>query len=501
MLMKNYARTGAAVALAAGLALGGGLSMPANADDWQPVTTTSARVDNPLKGFLPFGMELDHEAADFPYSMEWFYLPLDAVVKGEQVYDWSGFEQNLEAIKARGNQAVLRFYLDYPGQDSGVPEYLLGPDGIDQSRRYDLFDNEGKSFSPDYNDPRVQELIVDFVEAFGAKYDGDPRIGFITTGLVGFWGEQHTWPMNGYPDAGAGNPDGEQWMPEREVELSFYRAWDTAFDTTKLLNRYPYDGLEGINVGFHDDSFAVSTLPNVDWHFMAHMQANGLTDTWQTEAIGGEIQPPIQLCVFDDPPSCGNPPAEDFDEAVQLTHVSWLMNHRAYTTGYKGAARDRAIAAHASLGHDLAVSESRITESDDETVVDIRITNRGVAPFYYDWPLQFALLGGDGAVTETVTVQAELSAILPGDTAELRAVLPNAAGVVAVSIPNVMEGGAPLKFANEAQDADVNGYLSLGKVTGPDATSPGAPAPSVSPSAPSTHAPKPSRPGLPSTGR
>lgn len=498
MFTSKRSVTGAAIALAAGLVFGGGVSMTAQAEEWQPLETTAPRVDNPLKGFVPFGIELDHEAANFPYSMEWFYLPLDSVVKGDKVYDWTQFEQNLEAISDRGNQSVLRFYLDYPGKDSGVPDYLLGPDGIDQSRRYDLFDNDGKSFSPDYNDPRVQALITDFVDAFGARYDGDPRIGFITTGLVGFWGEQHTWPMNGYADAAAGNPDGEQWMPEPEVEKSFYYAWDEAFDTTKLLNRYPYAGLEDINVGFHDDSFAVSTLPNVDWHFMAHMQANNLTDRWQTEAIGGEIQPPIQLCVFDDPPSCENPASEDFDEAVQATHVSWLMNHRAFTTGYEGAARDRALAAHASLGYDLAVTEARIHESSGATNVTVRITNRGVAPFYYDWPLQFAILGQDGAVLAKKDVFANLPTILPGQTVEVQALLPDVAGLVALSIPNPMDGGAPLKFANAAQDRDVEGYLSLGQVTG------AAPGPKPTATAPSPSDPtapgKPGQPGLPSTG-
>lgn len=485
--------------LAAALALSTTVATQAQADEsWQSLETTQARPDNPLKGFMPFGIELDHEAADFPYTMEWFYLPLDAVVKGEQVYDWSEFESDLGAIAARGNQAALRFYLDYPSQETGVPDYLLDPDGIDQSRRYDFFDNDGISFSPDYNDPRVQSLITDFVAEFGAEYDGDPRIGYITTGLIGFWGEQHTWPMNGYADAGAGNPDGEQWMPDHEVELSFYHAWDDAFDITRLLNRYPYAGLEDINVGFHDDSFAVSTLPTVDWHFMAHMQANGLTDRWATEVIGGEIQPPVQLCVFDNPPSCEDPAAEDFDEAVQLTHVTWLMNHLAYTTGYEGEALERALAAHASLGYDLAATEVRIVPGGDGTQVSLRVTNRGVAPFYYDWPGYFGLIGDDDSVADTVQVDLDLPTLLPGQSTEISATLPAGSGTVAFHIPNTMEGGTPLKLANTTQDADLDGWLSLGTVDGPAGD---APSPSASPSKPTDNGnpPRP-RPTLPGTG-
>jgi hypothetical protein len=28
----------------------------------------------------------------------------------------------------------------------------------------------------------------------GVQYDGDPRIGFIEVGTLGFWGEWHTYP-------------------------------------------------------------------------------------------------------------------------------------------------------------------------------------------------------------------------------------------------------------------------------------------------------------------
>ena len=437
---------------------------PAHAEEqaaWQPLETTAARTDNPLKGFMPFGQQLDHNATNFPYTMEWFYLPLNAVVKGEKNYDWSQFETELEAIKSRGHQAAFRFYLDYPGEKTGVPDYLLGPGGIDQSRRYDFFDNKGISFSPDYNDQRVQALMKDFVAALGKKYDGDPRIGFITTGLIGFWGEQHTTPMNGR--VSADNPNGENWMPPRDVELSVYRAWDQAFNATKLLNRSPAKDLSDMNVGFHDDSFAYSTLPTAAWHFLSYMQEAGLSNRWQTEAIGGEIQPPVQMCVFDESVPCEEgKQAENFDEALQGTHASWLMVRRAWDPGYTGAALEKAKAAHASLGYDFAATESRIQNTNGTTTVSLKITNRGVAPFYYNWPVEFSILDANGTAVATQKVDANLPSLLPGQTTELTTTLPTAEGTVAVRIPNAMQGGAPIKFANTTQDTTYPGYLTLG---------------------------------------
>ena len=460
MLKLRIATTAAIAALTLTATLA-----PAHADDqtgWQPLETTAARADNPLKGFIPFEYQAGNHKSEFSHTMEFFYLPLKAVVTGEGSYDWSQFETELEAISSRGHQAAFRFYLDHPGRQTGVPDYLLGPGGIDQSRKYTAYNNNNVSFSPDYSDPRIQSLMKNFVAALGKKYDGDPRIGFITTGLIGFWGEQHTYPMNGIADAAAGNPDGANWMPSRDVELSVYRAWDAAFNTTRLENRNPRDGLEDIAVGFHDDSFAVSTLPTVDWHFLSQMNKNGLGDRWKTESIGGEIQPPIQQCVFEGPGSCKDTVAEDFNEAVKSSHVTWLMNQQAYTTGYTGTELNNALAAHASLGYDFAATESRIQNTNSTTTVSLKITNRGVAPFYYNWPVEFSILDANGTAVATQKVDANLPSLLPGQTAELTAALPTAEGTVAVRIPNAMQGGAPIKFANTTQDTTYPGYLTLG---------------------------------------
>lgn len=83
--------------------------------------------------------------------MEWFYLPVNAIVKGEKQYDWTALDAQLNAIAARGHQSVFRLYLDYPGRETGVPQYLID-EGIDTTRRYDDYNNNGISFSPDYDD-------------------------------------------------------------------------------------------------------------------------------------------------------------------------------------------------------------------------------------------------------------------------------------------------------------------------------------------------------------
>lgn len=59
-----------------------------------------------------------------------------------------------------------------------------------------------------------------------ATCNGDPRIGFVTAGLLGLWGEWHTHPR---PDLFA------DLEGQREVLDTF----EAAFTTTPILLRYP----------------------------------------------------------------------------------------------------------------------------------------------------------------------------------------------------------------------------------------------------------------------
>jgi len=467
------------------------------------LTATPALATNPLKGFLPFAPEPGQSSGfadpDFPHSMEWFYLPVDSVVTGDGTYDWTAVESRLDAIAERGHQSVFRFYLDYPGQDSGVPDYLLGPDGISQDRAYDFFDNDGRSFSPDYDDPRVVDMIVDFVTAFGEEYDGDPRVGYVTAGLIGFWGEDHTYPVDGV--VSDENPTGEDWMPSQATRETIWEAWDAALDDTWLLARYPSQAVKGHGFGLHDDSFAYATLPTTDWHFLTKVIEEGMQDTWQQAPIGGELYPPLQNCLFDDPLSCPDAAAEipqgrdyNFADSVTQTHISWMMNHQAWSTGYTGATRERAVAAAASLGYDLAATQATVSSSGTTVDVALDLTNRGVAPFYYDWPASMVLLDAQGAVLAEAPVAANLPALQPGLTTTVSATLTAGdvdltGATVAFTVPNVMDGGLPLRFANETQDADLEGYLSLGAV--PAVAAPVVPEPVV----PADPAPQAEAPG------
>ncbi len=419
---------------------------------WKSLSYTAAPADNPLKGFLPFAGDFE----TFPHSMEWFYLPLRDLMTGPRTFDWKPFEEQLDAITDRGHQGVFRIYLDYPGRPTGIPQYLLDQGLV--TRPYPDFGNNGVSVAPDWNDPRLVTALENFITALGRRYDGDPRIGFITLGLIGFWGEWHTWPYDGTTQP-------ENWMPTTDVQARILQRYEAAFDTTRLLARYPSALNRDLNIGYHDDSFAFETLPNQSWHFVQRLIEEGVTDKWRREPVGGELRPEIQPCLFEEPVSCTQ--YEDYAESVAQTHASWLINHAAFAgTGYTGAEHERALAAARSLGYELTVTQAAVSPGR----VSIRVANRGTAPFYYDWRAELAAVDRAGRVVRRWTTPWTVAGIQPGAEPTGLSARINTDGLrdgrydIVLRVPNPMRGGIPLRFANTSQDTRT-GWLTLGAVT------------------------------------
>ncbi|MGA4992346.1 hypothetical protein [Nonomuraea bangladeshensis] len=422
---------------------------------WRNLAAGQAADANPLKGFIPYAGAY----TTFPHSMEWFYLPLNAVMTGAHRFDWRALDEQLDAIAGRGHQAAFRFYLDYPGKPSGVPRFLLDQGLL--TRPYDDFGNDGQSVSPDYDDPNLAAALDRFIAALGRRYDGDPRIGFVQLGLLGFWGEWHTWPHNG-------DPGTENWFASQAEQLRVLNAYDDAFDRTRLMVRYPGADNKAHDLGYHDDSFAYSTLPGPGWHFMDLMRQAGTTDKWRTNPNGGELRPELQGCLFNTPMDCPGDGDKDFGASVAQTHATWLLNHHAFSPGYTGAAYDQALKGAKSLGYELRVTAVRTGQRGRGLDLAVRISNDGVAPFPYDWPVQVAAAGRDGRIARTWTTSWKLTRVMPGEPAELTASLPlglpKGDHTLVLRAANPLRNGVPLRFANADQDTTVPGWLTLGRI-------------------------------------
>jgi hypothetical protein len=425
-----------------------------------------APVDNPLKGFVPY-LRAD---TTFPHSLEWDYTRLSDVMTGPTNFNWAPFDAKLEAAAARGHQFFARFYLEWPGRKTGVPQYLIAA-GL-TVRTWTNTNTQpfppALDHTPDYEDPRLRAALTNFIHALGRRYDGDPRIGFIGLGLLGTWGEWHDSPH-------------DDWFASKTVQREVMDAYEAAFQRTRLVARYPagsedprYADNRTRRFGYHDDSFAWATVhtgkPGDAWFFETRLRAARAMEKWRTQSVGGEVRPEVWSCLFNDP-TCA-PAGQEFDRCVAVTHASWLCNEGVFRGQVHGGARARALEAARRLGYELHVAEARLgpTPAPGKLALRLSVTNTGVAPFYYDWPVELGWLDRRGQIAATLKTGWKLSGILPGEPASVWQCevdpggLPRETLRLLLRAPNPLPKGVPLRFANREQDRDLEGWLTLGEI-------------------------------------
>lgn len=422
---------------------------------------------NPLKGFVPY-LRAD---PTFPHSMEWDYTKLSEVMTGPTNFNWAPFDAKLDAAASRGHQFFARFYLEWPGRTTGVPQYLIAA-GL-KMRTWTNTNTQpfppAIDHTPDYEDPRLRAALTNFIHAFGRRYDGDPRLGFIGLGLLGTWGEWHNHPRN-------------EWFASKTVQREVLDAYEAAFKKTKLVARYPagpddprYADNSTRAIGYHDDSFAWATVhtgqPDDEWFFETRLRAAGALDKWRAQPIGGEVRPELWQCLFDEP-SCA-PKGQEFDRCVAATHASWLCNEGVFRGRITGAARERALRAAQRLGYELHVAGVELALTGGQLRMSLTVTNTGVAPFYYDWPVELGALDVTGRLVASWRTDWKLTGILPSEPATVwrfRAAaraLPAGTHHLLLRVPNPLPNGPPLRFANQTQDRHLPGWLTLGTIEHP----------------------------------
>lgn len=428
-----------------------------------------APVDNPLKGLVPYQADVRDR---FPHSMEFNYLAYSALVKGYEKFDWKPLDRLLDDISNRGHQAIFRIFLEYPGRQGCIPEFLI-QDGL----RIHAFTHTNTQphlpssvETPDYENPNLRRSLGAFIAALGRRYDGDPRIGFITAGLLGTWGEWHTHPRN-------------DLFASREVQREVMDAYEEAFRITPILLRYPTgngDERKQSNAhrrfGYHDDSFAWATLatgrPADRWSYMSALQDAGPSalSKWRRYPIGGEIRPEAWGQVFD--PDHRNPKIQNLHACLEATHASWLLDSGIFRN--QEASRRLQVATNAvrRMGYEFHVPAVTIGPvTDHHFDVRLEVENRGVAPFYYHWKAEYALMAGN-QVVRTFTGTAKLKEVIPGDRPSVwidrlsTKGLPSGTLRLAFRVANPMPGGKPVRFANTTQDL-TSDWLWLGEMDVP----------------------------------
>jgi hypothetical protein len=399
-------------------------------------------LDNPMKGWCPY---TNAGPIRQPYSMVFLYTSWKVLEPEEGRYAFDRWEKAEWSVPdAAGKHVVLRVYVDYPSRPSGLPDWLEG------SIRLSPYKDHGGGVSPDYDSPRLIAAMEKLIEAMGRRYDGDPRVAFIELGLLGFWGEWHTWPR----DALYAKPD-----TERRVIDAYRRA----FPHKILMARYARDDAGRQPwLGFHDDMFPEDTDNGHDWSFLAGLRRSGRGGNWQRAAVGGEMVPHRAKEWL-------GKGAEQTLTMIDRGHFSWVGPYcPALDRSQSPEFRQTSEAIVRKLGYQFRLTELRhaaeVAKAEALTVT-IRGVNEGVAPFYYPWRVEMALIDDSGKPAARVPVDCDIRTWLPGSFEIAgRAVLAISVGryKLAFGIIDPWSGRPAIRLANALPDHE--GWTTLSTV-------------------------------------
>lgn len=398
-------------------------------------------LPNPFKGFVPWvGIQNPIYQTKLQYkTFEWIDLE---PIKGQR--NWSALEQNWGNIALSGKRVGIRVSAATPGSGNpyDIPEWLVN-EGV-SLRGYSIDGHQG--LAPDWDDPKFLTAHRDFIMALGDRYNNDPRIAWIDIGSYGFWGEWHVYLNDSLAATEASKQEIIDAYFDAFPDVPKVIAFDDDFATEYVTNR---------GGGIRND--CLGTKDANDWYMSS---LNSIDPTmndrvWKTAIITGEF------CGSDAGAIAGTTSRFDLNfEFVKQTHWSFIGTAGGAIQPQDEAHRQNLDRLHKTLGYRFVLKAVDLPESAGagaDVAVTITLENKGIAPFYFEWPLVVYLMSADGTIVHQQELSVDIGNWLPGShTNAAMFNLPQtiAAGTyeVRLAIHDPQTGAPGLMFANTGND-------------------------------------------------
>jgi len=203
-------------------------------------------------------------------------------------------------------------------------------------------------------------------------------------------------------------------------------------------------------IGFHDDMFPEDTDNGKDWSFLAGLRKAQRTDNWKAAVVGGEMVPGKATRWL----------GEDFNTTRSMldrSHFTWVGPYCPALVETDHQEFDlRSAQLVRKMGYEFElteVSHPATVPAGQALPLTLNGQNRGVAPFYYPWSVQWALLDSSGKVVSVQQTDWDIRKWQPGTFAE-RAELSFAASPgqyrLAIGILDPWQNRPAIEFANNA---------------------------------------------------
>ena len=363
-----------------------------------PATNAGPDI-NPLKGWTSgwWRENEDHASVGFQY-IEWGrFEPVD------DQFDYDYVEGVLNRHGTNGRHFIVQFVCDWDGyevlEDNYLgPQWLLDIVGERVGLRDPQNPDSGMIRATNYDHPVFISEAIEAIHELQNHYRNDERTFVIQVGVLGLWAEWHTFPR-------------EDWEPAVATKLAILDAYFANIGEMQTQVRYPDEpvNIPRPQMGYTNGS--VVPTPH-GYEFGESIQPEML---WENGPVGGEWPPNVEQVYWEN--FFNTDEGFDFlDQAGYSTVLPPKVDEiAAMVPGFDE--QGRFMDMHRHLGYNFQVSEIRYLESANGSGpvhFEVDLHNVGIAPFYLNWDLQFAVLDATGDVVELIESDADVRSIGPG---------------------------------------------------------------------------------------
>lgn len=332
-------------------------------------------LSNPLIGFRP--NLNDAGKADYPFPtivrdyIKWSEIESNANDDAQKIIDFCN--KRWAKLPELNVKVIPRIYIDWDKKPNNEfwPADILVNTGL-ASDDPNLWRNQ-----------LVKDRIKTLIAKLGIAWDNDPRIAWVQTGIIGYWGEQE-------------NPVG---LKDEGFAKLLSAAYSSAFPNKKLVVRnQPVWEAEGQKLGVYWDSYAHPGQKNGAWTTIRNANSTG---RYLTQVVEGEVAYDWGKDKFI--PFYGSSPDEtlsnnqftdnmiDVIRELHCTGLGWISRYTSGNTKIEANA-DRI---QKEFGYRFLLPEfscSKSVKQGGKLDLVFTVKNAGAAPFYENWPVALVLI-------------------------------------------------------------------------------------------------------------
>ena len=331
---------------------------------------------NPMKGFTTRGTN-SHPWATLAHTyIRWNELENDESDEIDKIIDFCN--KKWEGLAEKNVKVIPRVYLHWSGDKKYWPADMQ---------------------EDDYSSEQFEERFLRLIKRLGQCWDNDSRVAFIEMGIFGKWGEQHS----PYPTA--------------EMEKLATDAFAKAFKNKKVSVRRNWERFTEHPFGEYWDSWAHY---NQMWQHGNNIKKMNNKGRYLENYIGGEVAYDWGDSDIQPGPSPTASVALEKHRNFIINTVRWLhCTQFRWISDYDRTNNEANMGAEEiqkALGYRYELDEVRFSLNDSLNI-SFDVSNAGSAPFYYNWPVEVALLdkSSNEPVWKSTIKNADIREWLPGE--------------------------------------------------------------------------------------